>query len=317
MIVEGKESIRATEEKLADIIEVLSDIYRRAADEMDEKSRKYFERFEAQDKKMREKLDRDEITALEYADWLQNKLMYGRRYEAFRREFTERLANVNEVALAYINGEMPEVYVTNYNNFGTATINAAGTEIAEKLTFELIDEDTVRLLATENPDLLPRKKLDVDRDKQWNRKKMQAEILQGILLGEDIPTIAKRLRKVTDMNEASAIRNARTMVTSAQNRGRMEGMRRTSAMGLVQKKHWMSSDQPGRTRDWHMPGAFVSLTVDVDEPFENELGKIDYPGDPGAAPANVYNCRCTLASEVIGFIDPLTGEYKPVKYGGK
>lgn len=26
-----------------------------------------------------------------------------------------------------------------------------------------------------------------------------------------------------------------------------------------------------------------------------------YPGDPDADPANVYNCRCTLGSEIIGF----------------
>ncbi len=312
MIVEGKESIRATELKLTEMIEVLTETYQRAADEMDEKARKYFEQFEAQDKKMREKLKREEITALEYADWLQNKLMYGRRYEAFRREFTERLVHINEDALAYINGEMPEVYVTNYNNFGTATINALDMEIKEKLTFELVDEETVRILATERPDLLPKKKLDIPADRHWNAKKMQAEILQGILLGEDIPTIAARLRKVTDMNEVSAVRNARTMVTSAQNRGRMESMRRTSAMGIVQKKHWMSSDQPGRTRDWHMPGAFRSLTVDIDMPFRNELGDIDYPGDPGAAPANVYNCRCTLSTEILGFIDPVTGEYRGV-----
>lgn len=317
MIVEGKRSIIATDRKVEAMAERLAEIYREAADSLDEEARAYFERFERQDAKMREKLADGKITEAEYQDWRKNKLMYGRRYERFREQFAARLANVNEDALAYINGEMPEVYVSNYNDLGTVSVDAVNEQLDLGMTFELVDEDTVRILATGNPALLPKKKLDVDRDKRWNRKKMQAEILQGILLGEDIPTIAKRLRKVTDMNEASAVRNARTMVTSAQNRGRMEGMRRTSAMGLVQKKHWMSSDQLGRTRDWHMPGAFRSLTVDVDEPFENELGKIMYPGDPGAAPANVYNCRCTLASEVIGFIDPLTGEYKPVKYGGK
>lgn len=315
MIVEAEESIRETERLLEGMIGVLRDIYRRASDEMDRKARAYFDRFEAQDKKMRAKLDRGEITAAEYADWARNKLLYGRRYEAFRREYTERLAHINEDALAYLNGEMPGVYISNYNNLGTVTVDAAGVEFGEKLSFELVDADTVRILAAEHPELLPKKELDIPADQRWNAKKMQAEILQGILQGEDIPTIARRLRKVTGMNEVSAVRNARTMVTSAQNRGRMEAMRRTTGMGIVQKKHWMSSDQPGRTRDWHMPGAFVRLTVDLEAPFENELGKIMYPGDPGAAPANVYNCRCTLATEIVGFVDPVSGEYREVQYG--
>jgi len=40
----------------------------------------------------------------------------------------------------------------------------------------------------------------------------------------------------------------------------------------------------------------------VDKPFRSELGDIMYPGDPAAHPANVYNCRCTLGSKIIGFI---------------
>ncbi len=312
MIVEGNRSIAETERKVEQMAARLAEIYRAAADALDEEARAYFERFGIQDERMREKLADGKITEAEYQAWRQNKLLYGKRFERFREQFTARLANVNEDALAYINGEMPEVYVSNYNDFGRVAVDSVNGPLGMGMTFELVDEDAVRLLATENPALLPKKKLDIDRDKRWNRKKMQAEILQGILLGEDIPTIAARLRKVTDMNEASAVRNARTMVTSAQNRGRMESMRRTSAMGIVQKKHWMSSDQPGRTRDWHMPGAFRSLTVDIDMPFHNELGDIDYPGDPGAAPANVYNCRCTLSTEILGFVDPVTGEYREV-----
>lgn len=317
MIVEGNESIRETDQKLEEMIGHLTEIYTRAAEELDEKAAGYFSRFAAQDEKMREKLDRGEINEERYREWRKNKILYGERYDAFRRAYTERLSNVNETALAYLNGEVPEVYAANYNDLGTVTVDGVNGVFDERMTFELVDADTVRILAAENPELLPHKELDIPRDQRWNAKKMQSEILQGILQGEDIPKIAGRLQNVTDMNRMSAVRNARTMVTSAQARGRMESMRRTTDMGIVQKKVWMSSDQPGRTRDWHMPGAFVSLTVDVDEPFENELGKIMYPGDPGAAPANVYNCRCTLASEVVGFIDPLTGEYKPVEYRRK
>lgn len=312
MRITGENSRAETDRRLEEMIRALTEIYRRAADEMDEKSRRYFERFTEQDKTMREKLDAGEITAMEYADWLQNKLLYGRRFEAFRREYTERMAHINEDALAYINGEMPGVYMTNYNDFGSVTIDAANEAFRQQMTFELVDAETVRILAAENPELLPKKVLDIPKDQQWNTKKMQSEILLGILLGEDIPTIAKRLRKVTDMNRDSAVRNARTMVTSAENRGRLEGMRKTTKMGIVQKKGWLSSDQPGRTRDGHMPEAFERLTVDIEEPFVNSIGKIMFPGDPAAAPENVYNCRCSMESVIIGFVDPVTGEYREV-----
>lgn len=312
MIVEGKRSIVETERKVDQMAARLAEIYRAAADALEEEARAYFEQFRKDEERMKKNLDAGKITEKQYQAWRQAEMASGERYRRLQRQFTERLANVNEDALAYINGEMPEVYATNYNDIGHVTVDSVNGSLGMGMSFDLVDEETVRILAAEQPDLLPKKKLDKIKDAKWNRKKMQAEILQGILIGEDIPTIAARLRKVTDMNEVSAVRNARTMVTSAQNRGRMEAMRRTSAMGIVQKKHWMSSDQPGRTRDWHMPGAFRSLTVDVDEPFENELGKIDYPGDPSAAPANVYNCRCTLSTEIVGFIAPVTGEYREI-----
>lgn len=314
MTIEGKKSAAATDRKADELAERLSEIYRQAADELDEKAKAYFDRFAAQDERMREKLAAGEITEKQYRDWRQNKILYGRRYAQFREQFTARLANVNEDALAYINGEMPSVYAVNYNDLGTVSVDGANEMFGTGMSFALVDEETVRLLALDDPALLPKKTLDIPKDQQWNAKKMQSEILQGILLGEDIPTIAARLSKVTDANKASAVRNARTMVTSAQNRGRLESMRRTTEMGIVQKKHWISSDQPWRTRDWHMPDSFVSLTVDVDVPFENAAGKIMYPGDPGAAPENVYNCRCALSAEIVGFIDPVSGKMKKVKY---
>lgn len=314
-MIKGEKSIKETDRRLDEMIAHLTEIYTRAAEELDEKSAKYFSRFEEADRKKREQLKAGKITEKEYKDWRKNKMLYGERYEAFRKAYTARLASVNEDALAYLNGEMPAVYVANYNDLGTLTVGEANEAFGQRMAFEIVDADTVRILAAENPELLPEKVLDIPKDQRWNAKKMQAEILQGIIQGENIPKIAGRLRNVTGMNEAAAVRNARTMVTSAQARGRLEGMRRTTDMGIVQKKHWVSSDQPGRTRDWHMPESFDAIDVDIEEPFVNSVGKIMYPGDPGAAPENVYNCRCTLAAVIVGFIDPLTGEYKPVEYG--
>ena len=113
--------------------------------------------------------------------------------------------------------------------------------------------------------------------------------------------IANRLRNVQEMNKNQAIASARTIVTGAENKGRQDSYKRAEADGIVLQKEWLSSDQPGRTRDWHMPGAFESLIVDVDDPFVNEMGEIMYPGDPHAHPANTWRCRCSMRAKVIGF----------------
>ena len=39
-------------------------------------------------------------------------------------------------------------------------------------------------------------------------------------------------------------------------------------------------------------------TRDVDDTFSNGC---EYPGDPKGEPAEVYNCRCTLISQIEGF----------------
>ena len=56
---------------------------------------------------------------------------------------------------------------------------------------------------------------------------------------------------------------------------------------------------PSLTREEHLE--LDGQEREIDEPFENSLGEIMYPGDPDADPANVYNCRCTLVTRVLGF----------------
>ena len=59
------------------------------------------------------------------------------------------------------------------------------------------------------------------------------------------------------------------------------------------------------------------MEVDIDEPFVNSFGKIMFPGDPHADPANVYNCRCAMVSEIKGFVMPNTGEFIEIGGGNK
>ena len=215
-----------------------------------------------------------------------------KRYRELTRQTAEQLAHVNETATAYINNNLPEVYAMNYNATGEAFDGIGG------YSFTLTDADTVRNLVESDRSFLPMRDLDFSRDVAWNIEKMNAEVLQGILQGEPIDKIADRLAQVIGMNLRSAISAARTMVTSAENKGRQDGFERAAAMGIILEREWIATSD-GRTRDWHRE--LDGVTVGIDEPFENAIGKIMYPGDPSANGANVWNCRCTIAAKVLGF----------------
>ena len=214
------------------------------------------------------------------------------RYRELTRQTAEQLAHVNETATAYINNNLPEVYAMNYNATGEAFNGIGG------YSFTLTDADTVRNLVEADSSFLPMRDLDFSRDIAWNIEKMNAEVLQGILQGESMDKIADRLAQVIGMNLRSAISAARTMVTSAENKGRQDGFERAAAMGIILEREWIATSD-GRTRDWHRE--LDGVTVGVDEPFENAIGKIMYPGDPSANGANVWNCRCTIAAKILGF----------------
>ena len=215
-----------------------------------------------------------------------------KRYRELTQQTAEQLAHVNETATAYINNNLPEVYAMNYNATGEAFNGIGG------YSFTLTDADTIRNLVGSDRSFLPMRDLDFSRDVAWNIEKMNAEVLQGILQGESMDKIADRLAQVIGMNLNSAISAARTMVTSAENKGRQDGFERAAESGIILEREWIATSD-GRTRDWHRE--LDGVTAAVDEPFENAIGKIMYPGDPSANGANVWNCRCTIAAKVVGF----------------
>ena len=228
----------------------------------------------------------------EYKKWRKKKLLYEKQAKERANEIAAELSRVNEMAMAYVNGELPEIYGLNYNAI-EKTIEEIGG-----YSFTLVDADTVRNLALSDETLLPYKYIDGNKDIRWNTKKVNAEILQGILQGESIPDIAKRLSNVTEMNKTAAIRNARTSVTSAECKGRQDSYIRATNDGIILKREWIATND-GRTRHSHR--LLDGQIAEVDKPFKSELGDIMYPGDPEADPSNVYNCRCTIAAKVMSF----------------
>ena len=280
---------RLTDKKLEEMEKRLSAIYSRGEKEIQKTADEYFARFAKQDEAKRKLLEQGKITEDEYNKWRKGKVMYGKRFTEMKEQCAKQLLNVNQTALAYVNGELPEVYAINYNALAGSVDGVGG------YSFTLVDADTVRNLAVTDTSLLPYKELDPAKDIPWNMKKINAETLQGILQGESMDKIAKRLRNVQEMNKTQAIRSARTIVTGAENKGRQDSYARAEADGIILQKEWIATND-GRTR--HSHAALDGVVVDQDKKFDNGLM---YPGDPSGRPEEVYNCRCTLVAKVNGF----------------
>lgn len=283
-----------TDKELKEMERHIGGIYDQAFKEITEKWDAYMERTEKrlgnlyaayvsapEDKK---------ADALEkYKKALENATFKNEWYRDMVKETTARLTRVNEVATAYINGKMPEIYKVNYDQIDPDALIPG-------IKYAMVDEHTVRNLIKNGT--IPQKKVDEANDALWNTKQIGSAVLQGILQGESIPNIAKRIMPIVGRNEASAVRNARTMTTAAENRGRLDRYDDYESKGLIMKKVWIATGD-SRTRDWHL--SLDGQEVDKDEPFVDGNGnELQYPGDPDAAPETVWNCRCSIRSHITG-----------------
>lgn len=214
-------------------------------------------------------------------------------YKQMLSQTTRSLANVNKTALEYVNGQMPNVYVMNFNADDIAAeVKKISTAPAN---FGLVNERAIRRRITEGDIRLPKKRLAVPKDMAWNTRQLNSSVLQGILQGDSMTDIAKRILPIVGNNESAAIRNARTMTTSAENQGRLDRYKELEEEGAIIKKTWIATADE-RTRESHL--MLDGEEADVDATFSNGLM---YPGDPSGEPEEVYNCRCTMGTEIIGF----------------
>lgn len=278
-----------TERMLQNLEKKIAVLYSRAAAELQGKIDAYFGNLIARDEHQRELMEAGQITKEQYRLWRLNQIGRGERYVALQNEITRRCNEANVTAVAYVNDTTPGIYSLNYN-YSAYTIE----KVHGNVGFTLFDEQTVRRLLVNAPELLPAPRVDIPADIRWNKQKLQRELVSGIMQGESIGKIADRFQSITDMNRVSALRNARTAVTGAQNAGRQESYNRAAAMGIRKKKRWRAV-KDGKTR--HSHGMLDGTVVNAEDFFVSELGsKMLYPcdRDHGAEPADLYNCRCGM-----------------------
>lgn len=276
----------------------VEEYYKQAKEELAAKAEDYWRRLEAKDKVKRAQLEAGEITAEEYQKWRIGQVLIGSRWDEMRLNIAVDLTNYQEIAKSIVTGYTPDAYAAGFN-FGTYSIE----KIAKLDTsFTLYDRPTVERLIKEKPQLLPdlnphsktAQEIANGKINAWHEEQIQSTAMQGILQGESVPQIAERISDITNQDAKATIRYTRTMMTGAENAGRVDSYVRAENMGIKLEQQWLATLDE-RTRESHrkMDGEHKP----VGELFSNGCR---FPGDPKGLAAEIWNCRCTLIPMLTG-----------------
>lgn len=296
---------KLTDKELAKLERRIAKLYREAGKELQATIDAYFEQFKKRDEEMKALIgtvqNGKEWTEADYKQWRLNQIGRGERYQAMRDKVAQRATDANAVAVSYTNDATPGIYSLN-RNYSAYTIE----QVAGNVGFDLWDEQTVKRLMVEQPDLMPyyppKRALKRGIDLAYGKKQITASVTSSILQGKSIKHMADDLQKrITTMSRDSAIRTARTAVTGAQNAGRMDSYAAAEKMGIKLKKRWLAT-LDARTR--HSHAMLDGEQVAQDKKFSNGCR---FPGDPQGPPWEIYNCRCTLIPAVEG-VDASTAQ---------
>lgn len=295
---------KLTDKELAKLERRITKLYRETGKELQATIDAYFEQFKKRDEEMKALIgtvqNGKEWTEADYKQWRLNQIGRGERYQAMRDKVAHRVTDANAVAVSYTNDATPGIYSIN-RNYSAYTIE----QVAGNVGFDLWDEQTVKRLMVEQPDLMPyyppKRALKRGIDLAYGKKQITASVTSSILQGKSIKHMADDLQKrITTMSRDSAIRTARTAVTGAQNAGRMDSYAAAEKMGIKLKKEWLAT-LDARTR--HSHAMLDGEQVAQDKKFSNGCR---FPGDPQGPPWEIYNCRCTLIAAVDG-VDTSSG----------
>ena len=322
------EGRKLTNKQLQELEEELEEEYLEAQRQMQKKIAKVTKQFEKEDKKKLQMLAKGAITAAQYGKWRREQLTQSQWSRDLVSLIAGNQTKVNERSAGIINSFTARVFTEGYY-FGTYEVEKAAKV---DTFFAPFSKDAVSRLLLDKPQLLPKAGIDIPLDKRWNERQMRYALSQSITRGESVNKLADRLQKagmkpvtINDIknrdkmtpaqiakelerrNKNVAIRNARTMMTTAENAGKLESYRRAEKLGIKVKKMW-SATMDDRTRDSH---AFLDgVTIPLEEEFPN---KCMYPGDVGGPAEEVWNCRCELSMQLDGFTrDPSDLTYRNV-----
>ncbi len=282
---------RRMDDELERLEDALTALYANATNEVTAKFNDFSKAYNVTLQQMQYLHEQGAISDAEYYSWVQKNILKKASYQALVNSLTKTLVNTDTAAMALVRGELPYVIAQSYNfvqSLGWAAADQAGFTVG---TFQIYNADAVQKLIKDNPRLLP--KVDLPLDKQWNHDRINNTITHAIMQGNNIPTIAKQLQQIANMDKNTATRTARTAMTYAENLGRDESYLRLKEKGLPVRKKW-SAVIDSRTRDTHRQ--LNNTYANKDNLFGEGIlvHLLRCPADPTGDAEEIYNCRCRL-----------------------
>lgn len=302
-----------TDKELEKMEKKIKQIYSEAEKDIQQKLADWGKKFKEKNDALWEQVENGTLEYDDYSHWMDGQLFQAEQWESKRDQIIGVIQNANKEAAKILNGGTISVFAENANWSHYQMEKTQGVNFG----FGLYDAQTVTNLIKNDPQILPKWKINEKKDYVWNAKKVNNSITQGIIQGEKLDQIADRLAtSLSSNNRNTMLTFARTTMTGAQNAGRYQSQQDAKELGINIVKVWMATlDNHTRVSHQKLDGEEQKVG-DKWHPFKFSNG-CRYPGDPLGPPHEVYNCRCTLVSDVKDYpsefnrYDNIAG--KPIK----
>lgn len=210
--------------------------------------------------------------------------------DLFKR-MTIEFNNADLKAISLLEKELKKIGITNLE-YAEELINTKISELGIDETYTLFNDNILSNIIKGN--VFAEIAMEGFTDKAYIYNELRREFAVGLLKGESIPKLAKRIQKSLNSSMNRAILIARTENTRVQNQSREEVFKNATEKGIKLKKQWISAgDKRVRASHQRLNGEIVNMN----ESFSNNC---EYPGDPNGGASEVCNCRCTFVALIEG-----------------
>ncbi len=204
----------------------------------------------------------------------------------------------------FTNNGFTAIYVDTYRNIGTSFANWYAKSIGSLLKQQDVSDynDIWEATFAEEGRRIAGNRVELvsGTAKETLKKELKRFMQDPEFMGSDVRTKARILRtRFNQYSNSQAQRLVRTEATNAANLGTMRSALDIYGANELQKE-WISANDE-RVRDGHRTagdkflGSGKPSIIDFDDKFEVNGEFLHRAGDPAGSPANVINCRCSIA----------------------